>query len=103
MTDICNLRMIKRNSRGCNLKEVMENVEYDCIILFELFRDNSLTLNADKCHILAARSKNETTFAKVVHATTSAPEINISPVPYSVSGSRHYVPVTYNLCRSSVL
>ena len=32
----------------------------------------------------------------------SAPEINISPVPDIVSGSRHFVPYTHNLCRSSV-
>ena len=31
-----------------------------------------------------------------------APEISISPVPDIVFGSRHYVPVTRNLCRSSV-
>ena len=32
----------------------------------------------------------------------AAPEINISPVPDIVSISRHFVPVTRNLCRSSV-
>ena len=32
----------------------------------------------------------------------SAPEINISPVPDIVSGSRQFVPVTRNSCRSSV-
>ena len=32
----------------------------------------------------------------------SAPEIIILPVPDIVSGSRHFVPVTRNLCRSSV-
>ena len=32
----------------------------------------------------------------------SAPEINISPAPDIVSGGRHFVPVTRNLCRSSV-
>ena len=32
----------------------------------------------------------------------TAPEINISPVPYSVSWSRHFVSVTRNSCRSSV-
>ena len=30
------------------------------------------------------------------------PEINISPVPDIVFGSQHFVPVTGNLCRSSV-
>ena len=33
---------------------------------------------------------------------TPKPEINISPVPNTMSGSRHFVPVTRNLCRSSV-
>ena len=32
----------------------------------------------------------------------SMPEINISPVADIVSGSRHFVPVTRNMCRSSV-
>ena len=32
----------------------------------------------------------------------TVPEINISPVTDNVSGSRHFVPVTRNLCRSSV-
>ena len=32
----------------------------------------------------------------------ATPEINISPVPDIVSGSRHFVPVTCNLCRSTV-
>ena len=63
--------MIKRNSRGCNLKEVMENVEYDCIILVELFRDNSLILNADKCYLFVPTTeyKNEPMFAKMGDAT----------------------------------
>ena len=32
----------------------------------------------------------------------AAPEMNILPVPDIVSGSRHFVPVTRNSCRSSV-
>ena len=32
----------------------------------------------------------------------TAPEINISLVSDNVSGSRHFVPVTHNLCQSSV-
>ena len=34
--------------------------------------------------------------------TVAAPEIDISLVPDIVSGSRHFVLVTRNLCRSSV-
>ena len=37
-----------------------------------------------------------------VQGIITAPEINISPVPDIVSGSRHFVPVTRNLCRSFV-
>ena len=33
---------------------------------------------------------------------SSAPEINISPVPDTMTGSRHFVQVTHNSCRSSV-
>ena len=33
---------------------------------------------------------------------SSAPEINILPVPDIVSGSPHFVPVIHNSCRSSV-
>ena len=33
---------------------------------------------------------------------SAAPEINISPVPDTMSGSRHFMPVTRNSCRSSV-
>jgi hypothetical protein len=43
----------------------METVEYDCITLVEWFSDNYLTLNADKCHLLASGYKNEAMFAKV--------------------------------------
>ena len=32
----------------------------------------------------------------------SAPEINISPVPDTMSGSRHFLPVTRNSSRSPV-
>ena len=32
----------------------------------------------------------------------AAPEINISQVPYILSGSKYFVPVTPNSCQSSV-
>ena len=50
---------------GYELKEVMEDVDYDLITLLEWFLDNYLTLNADKCHLLASGHKNEAMFAKV--------------------------------------
>ena len=64
--DICNFADdTTPYSCGYELKEVMEDVEYDCITLVEWFRDNYLTLNADKCHLLASGYKNEAMFAKV--------------------------------------
>ena len=64
--DICNFADdTTPYSCGYELKEVMEDVEYDCITLVEWFRDNYLTLNADKCHLLASGHKNEAMFAKV--------------------------------------
>ena len=47
---------------------------------------------------LAATYENE----YLKFTATTAPEIDISPVPDFVSGSRYLVPVTRNLCRSSV-
>ena len=43
----------------------MTDVEHDCSILVEWFRDNYLTLNADKCHLLVTGYKYEAMFAKV--------------------------------------
>ena len=37
-----------------------------------------------------------------IYECLTVPEINISPVPDIVCGSRHFVPVTRNSCRSSV-
>ena len=37
---------------GYNSEEVLIDVEHDCTILVEWFRDNFLTLNADKCHLI---------------------------------------------------
>ena len=34
---------------------MMEDAEYDCVTLVELFRDDFLTLDADKCHLLTSR------------------------------------------------
>ena len=43
----------------------MTDVEHDCSILVEWFRDNYLTLNADKCHLLVSGYRYEAMFAKV--------------------------------------
>ena len=54
-----------QNSSGFNLKEVMIDVEHDCTLLVEWFRDNHLTLNADKCHLLVTGHKYEAMYASV--------------------------------------
>ena len=65
-TDICNFADdTTPHSSGYNLKEVMEDVEHDCSILVEWFRDNYLTLNADKCHLLVSGFKYEAMYASV--------------------------------------
>ena len=45
----------------------MTNVEHDCSILVEWFRDNFMILNAEKRHLVSGVSghKNELMFAKV--------------------------------------
>jgi len=53
------------HSSGYNLKEVIEDVENDCSILVEWFRDNYLALNADKCHLLVSGFKYEAMYASV--------------------------------------
>ena len=65
-TDICNFADdTTPHSSGYNLKHVMEDVEHDCSILVEWFRDNYLTLNADKCHLLVSGFKYEAMYASV--------------------------------------
>ena len=41
------------------------NVENDCSLLIEWFRDNYLTLNADKCNLLVSGHKYEAMYASV--------------------------------------
>ena len=53
------------NASGYNMKEVMIDVEHDCTILVEWFRDNFLTLNADKCHLIVSGHKEEAMYASV--------------------------------------
>ena len=65
-TDICNFADdTTPHSSGYDLKQVMEDVEHDCSILVEWFRDNYLTLNADKCHLLVSGFKYEAMYASV--------------------------------------
>ena len=48
-----------------NINEAMTNVEHDCTLLVEWFRDNFMTLNASKCHLLVSGFKDELMFATV--------------------------------------
>ena len=65
-TDICNFADdTTPYSSHHNLKEAMTNVEHDCAMLVEWFRDNFMTLNAEKCHLLVSGYKEEMMFAKV--------------------------------------
>ena len=43
----------------------MIDVDYDSTILVEWFCDNYLTLNADKCHLIASGCKEEAMYASV--------------------------------------
>ena len=43
----------------------MIDVEHACTILVEWFRDNFLTLNSDKCHLIVSGHKEEAMYASV--------------------------------------
>ena len=43
----------------------MIDVEHDYSILVEWFRDNFLTLNTDKCHLMVSGHKEEAMYASV--------------------------------------
>ena len=47
------------HASGYDLKEVIVDVEQDCTISVEWFRDNFLTLNADQCHVIVSGHKVE--------------------------------------------
>ena len=47
----------------------MTDVEHDSSILLEWFRDNFMTLNADKCHLLFSGHKHEHMFASLSDET----------------------------------
>ena len=53
------------HASGYDLKEVIVDVEQDCTISVEWFRENFLTLNADKCHIIMSGHKEQAMYAPV--------------------------------------
>ena len=53
------------HSSGFDLKQVIIDVEHDCSFLVEWFRDDYLTLNADKCHLLVSGYKYKAMYASV--------------------------------------
>ena len=54
---------------GFKLNEVVKNVEDDCKILVSWFKDNYLTLNAEKCHLIISGNIHDPISAKVGDAT----------------------------------
>ena len=66
MTELCNFADDSTPySSGYSLHEVIGNVEHDCSVLVEWFRDNYMTLNAIKCHLLVSGLKDEHICASV--------------------------------------
>ena len=59
----------------------MADIEHDCSILVEWFRDNYLTLNADKCHLIVSGYKYEAmfdhVFPKLYYFTAKLSEITV--------------------------
>ena len=43
----------------------MIDIENDCSLLIDWFRDNYLTLNADKCHLIVTGHKHEAMYASI--------------------------------------
>ena len=69
-TEVCNFADdTTPNSCGYNVNEVLTDVEHDSTILLEWFRDNFMTLNADKCHLLFSGHKHEQMFASLSDET----------------------------------
>ena len=65
-TDICNFADdTTPHSSSTDVDEAIKNVEHDCTLLVDWFRDNYMTLNASKCHLLVSGYKDEFMFAKV--------------------------------------
>ena len=65
-TDLCNFSDgTTPHSSNTNVNEAITNIEYDCSLLVEWFRDNFITLTASKCHLPVSGYKDELMFAKV--------------------------------------
>ena len=64
--DICNFADdTTPHCSSTNVKEAVTNLEHDCNLLVEWFRDNYMTLNASKCHLLVSGFKDELMYATV--------------------------------------
>ena len=55
----------KPHTSGFELNEVLINIEHDSNLILEWFRDNYMTLNEDKCHLLVYGNKHECIFADI--------------------------------------
>ena len=65
-TEICNFADdTTPYDSGEDINNVMKNIEHDCTLLVEWFRDNYMTLNASKCHLLVSGYRHELMFASV--------------------------------------
>ena len=53
------------HSSSTDIDKAISDVEHDCLLLVEWFRDNYMTLNASKCHLLVSGYKDELMFATV--------------------------------------
>ena len=64
--DICNFADdTTPHCSSTDINEAITNLEHDCNLLVEWFRDNYMTLNASKCHLLVSGFKDEAMCAKV--------------------------------------
>ena len=65
-TDICNFADdTTPHASGYELKDVLLRLEHDSNTLLEWFRDNFMTLNEGKCHLLVCGHKHECSFANL--------------------------------------
>ena len=65
-TELCNFADDNTPySSSTDANQAISNVEHDCALLVEWFRDNYMTLNAPKCHLLVSGYRYETMFAKI--------------------------------------
>ena len=65
-TDICNFADDTfPHSSSTDVNEAITNIEHDCSLLEEWFRDNFIKLHASKCHLLVSGYKDELVFALV--------------------------------------